>query len=323
MNLSTVYMGLNLRNPLIVGSSGLTGTTANVKKCYDAGAGAVVLKSIFEEQIESDMGNMAEESNWYPEAMDYISAYGSENAVSKHLTLLEESRKSFDIPVIPSVHCFGKGDWVEYGRKLENSGASGIELNAFILPSDPRRKGRENENVILDIVSDMKSQVSIPVAVKIGPYFSSLSGFVQELDGIGADAVVIFNRFFRIDFDIENLKVVSGSRFSATEETEEVLRWVSILNPLTKNDICATTGIHDGASVVKHLLAGAKAVQVCSSVYKNGLGVISDMLGFLADWMRNHNYNSTDDFIGKLSQNRRGNPAELERVQFMKTSVRS
>lgn len=323
MDLSTVYMGLKLRNPLIVGSSGLTGSVENVKKCADAGAGAVVLKSIFEEQIETDLGTLTGDS-WYPEAVNYINTYGSHNAVSQHLEMLEEARNAVDIPIIPSIHCFGKGDWIEYATKLENAGASGIELNAFILPSDPRRKGRENENTILDIVADLKSQISIPVAVKIGSHFSSLSAFAQELDGgAGVDALVMFNRFFKIDFDIENLKVKNGTKFSSPGETEEILRWVSIISPITSCDICSTTGIHDGEAVVKHILAGSQAVQVCSALYENGMGVMSDMLGFLADWMRRHNYNGIEDFRERLSQKNSGNPAEYERVQFMKTSVKS
>ncbi len=323
MDLSTIYMSMKLRNPIIVGSCGLTGSADKVKECADAGAGAIVLKSIFEEEIESDLGNMAGDSAWYPEAVDYINSYGMQNAVSNYLNLLEKSKKAIDIPVIPSIHCFGKGNWIEFAKQLENSGASAIELNTFILPSDPRRTGRENENTILDIVSDIKSKISIPVSVKIGSHFSSISAFVKELDNCGVDGIVLFNRFFRINFDINALKVVDGSPFSSPEEVEPVLRWVSLLSPLTSCDISATTGIHDGEAVVKQLLAGANAVQICSTLYKNGLGVMADMHGFLADWMRNKNYNSIEDFRGRLSEKKSNNPADYQRVQFMKASVNS
>jgi dihydroorotate dehydrogenase (fumarate) len=323
MDLSTVYMSMKLRNPLIVGSCGLTASPEKVKECASAGAGAVVLKSIFEEQIESELGRMTVAGAWYPEAADYIGSYGLQNAVAKYLNLLEESRNAVDIPVIPSIHCFGKGDWVEFAKKLENAGASALELNTFILPSDPRRTGRENEETILDIVSDIKSQISIPVAVKIGSFFSSVSGFVKELDDCGVDGIVLFNRFIRMNFNIDSLKVINGSMLSTPDETEKVLRWVSLLSPLTQCDISSTTGIHDGEAVVKHLLAGADSVQISSVLYKNGLGVMSDMLGFVADWMRKHNYNTLEDFQGKLSQKRSNNPAEFERVQFMKASVKA
>ncbi len=322
MDLSTVYMSMKLRNPVIVGSCGLTGTVDRLKACADAGAGAIVLKSIFEEQIESELGHMVSDS-WYPEAADYIGNYGMQNALGSYLKLLEGARKATDIPVIPSIHCFGTGKWTEWASQLERAGASAIELNAFILPSDPRRTGRENENIILDIVGDIKSRVTVPVAVKIGSHFSSISGFVRELDEIGTDGVVIFNRFFDIDFDIDKLKVIDGGQFSSPGETLGVLRWVSLLSPMTSCDICATTGISNGADMVKHLLAGANAVQVASTLYKNGTGVISRMHGFLADWMRSHNYSSIEDFRGELSSSKSGNPAEHRRVQFMRASVKA
>ncbi len=322
MDLSTVYMSMKLRNPVIAASCGLTGTVDSVKACADAGVGAVVLKSIFEEQIEGELGHMASES-WYPEAADYISSYGMQNALGTYLKLLEGSRNSTDIPVIPSIHCFGTGKWTEWASQLERAGASAIELNAFILPSDPRRTGRENENIILDIVSDIKSRVSIPVAVKIGSHFSSVSGFVKELDGTGTDAVVVFNRFFDIDFDTDSLRIKDGDQFSSPGETLGVLRWVSLLSPITSCDICATTGIHHGSDLVKHLLAGANAVQIASTMYRNGIGVISEMQGFLADWMRSHNFSSIEDFRGKLSSSKSGNPAEHRRVQFMRASVKA
>ena len=244
-----------------------------------------------------------------------------QNAVSQYLELLENSRKVTDIPVIPSIHCFGKGNWIEFAGKLENAGASAIELNAFILPSDPRKTGRENENAILDIVSDIKAQVSIPVSVKIGSHFSSVSSFVKELDDCGVDGIVLFNRFFSFNFDIDTLRIIDGSNLSSPSETETVLRWVSLLSPITACDIASSTGIHNGETVIKHLLAGANAVQLSSVLYKNGLGAMSDMLGFIADWMRRHKYNGIDAFRGKLSQANSGNPAEHLRVQFMKTSV--
>jgi dihydroorotate dehydrogenase (fumarate) len=322
MDTSTVYMNLMLRNPLIVGSSGLTGSVEKVKECAQAGAGAVVLKSIFEEQIEAELGNMSDKS-WYPEAADYITSYGMQNAIGEYLTLLEGSRRAVDIPIIPSIHCFGTGKWMEYSRQLENAGASGIELNAFILPSDPRRTGRENENVILDIVTDIKSQVNIPVSVKIGSHFSSISCFVKELDDVGVDAVVLFNRFFSIDFDIEKLLVVEGTRFSTPGETENVLRWISLLRPFISCDMCSTTGIHDGSAVVKHLLAGANAVQISSAIYTDGMGVLTGMLSFLTDWMNRHGYNGIEDFRSKLSSGKNANPAEMLRVQFMKKSVKA
>jgi len=318
LNTSTIYMGMKLRNPLIVGSSGLSSTPEKVKACSDAGAGAVVLKSIFEEQIEKDLGNMSG-SSWYPEAADYIGRYGMDNAVSRYLELLKGSAGMVDIPVIPSIHCFGSGKWVDFAARLEDAGAPALELNAFILPSDPRKTGRENEQALLDIISHIKKVVSIPVAVKVGSHFSSLPTFARELENAGADALVVFNRFYSLDLDIEKLEVIPGANFSSPQEAQTVMRWISILKPLLNCDLAATTGVHDGPGLVKQLLAGARAVQISSTLYRNGLGTIGTMLAFLVDWMKRHGHASVDSFIGSMAAT--SNPAEFLRVQFMKVSV--
>ncbi len=321
MDLSTTYMKLELRNPVLVGSCGLTGTKEGVKACADNGAGAVVLKSIFEEQIEAELGAVAREGAAYPEAADYINRYGMRNAVSRYLELLEESNREVDIPVIPSIHCFGVGDWTGFARRLEDAGAPAIELNAFVFPSDPSKNGREYEKVILDLVTAVKERVSIPVAVKIGSYFSAPAHFIKELDSRGVDALVLFNRFVRIDFDIEKLKITNGTMLSTPDETQEVLRWVGIVTPFLKCDVSSTTGIHDGASVVKHLLAGASTVQVSSVLYREGLGTLSGMLGFVVRWMKKHGFEKTNDFKGMLNRSGIDDPGGFERVQFMKAST--
>ena len=319
MNTSTIYMGMRLRNPVIVASSGLTSTPEKVKACADAGAGAVVLKSIFEEQLEAEMGIMSEGA-WYPEAADYIGRYGMENAVSAYLELYRASAGMVGIPVIPSIHCFGSGKWVEFAARLQDAGAPAVELNAFILPSDPRKTGRRNEEALLDILTDIKKVISIPVAVKLGSYFSSLPTFAGEMESAGADALVLFNRFYMVDFDIEEMQVVPGTNRSSPREAQMVTRWISILYPMLKCDLASTTGVHDGPGVVKQLLAGARAVQVCSVLYENGLKTIGEMLGFLSDWMKRHGHSSIDDFLGKMAAT--DNPAEFLRVQFMKVSVK-
>ncbi len=318
MNTSTIYMGMRLRNPVIVASSGLTSTPEKVRACADAGAGAVVLKSIFEEQIERDLGMMSGAS-WYPEAADYIGRYGMDDAVRHYLGLFTESSGQVDIPVIPSIHCFGSGKWVEFAARLEDAGAPAIELNAFILPSDPRKTGRENEQVLLDILTGIKKFVSIPVAVKIGSHFSSLPTFARELEGAGASALVVFNRFYMLDIDIDRMEIIPGTNFSSPHEVQMVTRWISILHPILKCDLAATTGVHDGAGLVKQILAGARAVQVSSTLYKNGLGTIGAMLSFLLDWMKRHGHSSIDSFVGQMAAT--SNPAEFLRVQFMKVSV--
>jgi len=323
-DLSTTYMGLTLPNPIIVGSSGLTRSLDSVRQAADAGAGAVVLKSIFEEQIEHQVAGLLADSEpalWHPEAAEYINRYGRENAVAEYLHLIERAKSSVSMPVIGSIHCVSAGAWTDFARRVEDAGADALELNVFVVPSDPRRSGAENEKVYFDIVNAVTSKVSIPVALKIGSHFSSLTHMIKKLSQTRVAALVLFNRYYRLDFDIENFKVIPSGHLSAPAETELPLRWISILSSEVECDLAATTGVHDGHAVVKHLLAGAKAVQVCSVLYKHGIDYIGTLLGQVADWMNNHQYNSIEAFRGRMSQAQSGNPAAYERVQFMRASV--
>jgi dihydroorotate dehydrogenase (fumarate) len=323
-DLSTTYMGLSLRNPIIVGSSSLTGSLENVRKADQAGAGAIVLKSIFEEQIESQVAGLMKSSEpalWHPEAADYITRYGRDNAVAEYLELISEAKDAVSVPVISSIHCVTAGAWTDFAKRVEQAGADALELNVFVLPSDPRRGGEENEKVYVDIANAVTRRVSIPVALKIGWYFSGLTHFITKLSRTPVSGLVLFNRFYRLDFDLEKLTVVPASYLSTPEETELPLRWISILSGQLECDLAATTGVHDGAAVVKHLLAGAKAVQVCSALYRHGIEHVETMTRQLSDWMSRHGFGAIDAFRGKMSQAASGNPAAYERVQFMKTSV--
>jgi len=317
-------MGLNLKNPVIVSSCGLTGKMATLKSCADAGAGAVVLKSIFEEQIQAEVDGLMKESEptlGHPEAADYISRYGRQDAVNGYLKLIREAKQDLGIPVIASVHCVTAGTWIEFASKVEEAGADALELNVFVLPSDPRHDGSANEQIYFDIAKAVKKQVKIPVALKIGSYFSGLSKTVLNLSRSGIDALVLFNRFFNIDFDIEKMELVPAPYISTPEEIVLPLRWISILSGEAGCDLAATTGVHSGADVVKQLLAGATAVQVCSALYKNGVDHLAKLLGETTEWMDRHRYESIDQFRGKMSQEESKNPAAYLRVQFMKASV--
>ena len=323
-DLSTKYMGLDLENPVIVGSSGLTASVESVRQCAEAGAGAVVLKSIFEEQILAEVEGLVEASEplyWHAEAANYIASYGRENAVGAYIDLIREAKKAVSIPVIASVHCVSSGTWTEFAARVEQAGADGLELNVFVMPSDPRRGGRENEQVYFDILDSVKSKVSIPVALKIGAFFSGLSQTAVRLSQSDVDSLVLFNRFFRFDFDIEKLELVPAEYLSSPDEMLKPLRWISILSEQVDCELVATTGVYDGAGVVKQLLAGATAVQMCSALYKNGVGYLGQVLDEVRSWMARHNYSSIDQFRGKMSQGESENPAAYERVQFMKTSV--
>ena len=323
-DISTRYMGLDLLNPIIVGSCGLTRSIEGVRRCAEAGAGAIVLKSIFEEQITAEVNKLIKESEetlWHPEAAEYISSYGKENEVGAYLELIEQAKQAVDIPVIASVHCVTAGAWTEFVSRVEQAGADAIELNAFIMPSDPRRSGRDNEQFYFDVVDAVKGRVAIPLSIKVGFFFSSLMQTLVELSRTKLDGMVLFNRFYSPDFDIEKLELVPARIVSSPGEYVRTLRWVSILSGRTDCDIAAATGIHDGKTAVKQLLAGADAVQMVSALYQNGVGQIDVVLDEVRSWMESHRFGSIADFKGKLSQEESTNPAEYVRVQFMKHSV--
>ncbi len=322
-DLSTKYLGLDLPNPIIVSSSGLTNTLDGVVKC--AGAGAVVLKSIFEEQILAESARLADSSGatyWHTEAADYIRDYGRENAVDYYEDLIRGAKSETSIPVIASVHCVSAGRWTEFASRFEAAGADALELNVYIFPADPlRQTARENEQAYLDVVRAVKKHVGLPVAVKLGSSFSSLPEMALKLMTVGVDGLVLFNRFYPFDLDIEKMKVSPGAPLSTPAEISTSLRWVSILSGLTTCDIAASTGVHDGAAVVKQLLAGADAVEVCSVLYQKGVDHVATMVSEVGDWMSRHGHASVADFRGKMRQEMSSNPAAHERVQFMKSTT--
>lgn len=320
-DLSTKYMGISLKNPIIAGSSGLTNSVENIIELEKNGAAAVVLKSLFEEQIKFEAGKNVSESSmgqFYSEAEDYIRNYSRDNKIDNYLHLIRDAKKNVSIPIIASINCVTSSEWIGFARKIQEAGADALELNIFILPSDPYQSGDENEKVYFDIVNKVKKQVSIPVAIKISYYFSGLAKTALKLSWTGIEGMVLFNRFFSPDIDIDNFKVTASNVFSKPEELAISLRWVAMLSDRLHCDVAASTGVHDGSAVVKQLLAGAKAVQISSVLYKDGFGVIPKMLADLEAWMQKHNFKKLDDFIGKMSVKKADNPAAYERVQFMK-----
>lgn len=320
VNIGSTYLGLSLKSPVIVGSSGLTNKVENIVEFEKLGAGAVVLKSLFEEQIRHEIARDTNDNitSHYPEALDYISQYTREQQVEKYLDLITSASKSVDIPIIASINCITTDEWTTYAKRIEEAGADAIELNIFVLPSDPSADSGQNEKIYFDILSKVTQIVKIPVAVKISYYFSSLAKTAIELSWSGAKGIVMFNRFYSPDIDINTMKVISSNVFSSPEEITTSLRWVAMLSSRLHCDTCASTGVHDGTGLIKQLLAGAKAVQVVSTLYKNGFQRITSMNNELKNWMQVNNFENTSDFIGKLSFKKTDNPAAYERVQFMK-----
>jgi dihydroorotate dehydrogenase (fumarate) len=316
--LKTNYLGIELRNPVIVSSSGLSGNIAKIEKLAEAGAGAIVLKSVFEEQIRMETGLMLNNSD-YPEAEDYIMNYSRQHTLDQYLELIKEARARTGIPVFGSINCVSAEGWISFAENIQQAGADALELNVFFVPNDVTEKGSWFENLYVEILSSVRKKISIPVAVKLGPYFSHLPSFVNSLYGWGSKGVVIFNRFYAPDINTDKMTIAASEVFSNPSDMRESLRWVAILSALIpKLDICASTGIHDGNAVIKQLLAGAKAVQVCSTLYMNGIDYLSKMLEDVKQWMKRHNFNDINEFRGRLNYKNVPDPMVFERVQFMK-----
>lgn len=319
-NLKTNFAGLELRSPVIAGSCGLTADIAKLEEIEKNGAGAVVLKSIFEEQIRMDTEKaMSAGDSGYPEQEDYIRNYIRANTVQQYIDLVKVAKEKLSIPVIASVNCVADGEWVTFARQLEEAGADALELNIFMLPLDEFAESAEVENAYCSIVKHVKSQVKIPVIAKLSRYFTNLSALVSRLKSLGADAVTLFNRFYEPDIDIERLTVGTASVFSMPADLRETLRWTGILAGKDKTlQISSSTGVHSGEAVVKLLLAGATTVQVCSELYEGGIETIHAMNQFLNSWMDSKCYQSISQLRGKLSYANVDNAARYERAQFVK-----
>lgn len=321
-DLSTRYLGIPLKNPIIIGSSGLTDNVKSIVELERSGAGAVVVKSLFEEEIvlemQQDKNSMTGREYVYPETHDYLDYQEEEDGVRKYLRLITEAKATVSIPIIASINCVSDQKWTYFAKEIEKAGADAIELNLFVLPTDFSRNADFNRQIYFNVIKAVKEEVTIPVSIKLSYYFSDLGPTLMELSETGIYGMVLFNRFYSPDFDIENFSVLSSNVLSSPSDLSISLRWIAIMSQRVSCDLCASTGVHDGKALIKQLLAGTNAVQVVSSVYKNGPEHISLMLSELDDWMEKQNFKSIEDFRGMLSQNKSLNPASYERVQFMK-----
>ena len=318
INLETKYAGLTLRNPLIIGSSGLTNNAEQNKKLEEAGAGAIVLKSLFEEQIELQ-SNALQQNSDYPEAIDYIYNYVKANQLNSYLELIQKTKKLCTIPIIASINCYKSDAWIEFARQIEAAGADALELNVFLLETDLTYDYQQTLDLYIQLIRKVKETVSIPIMVKISKMVGNIPALVHTLTINGADAVVLFNRFYQPDIDIHSLKVTANNVFSQPSDLSDTLRWTAIVSGKIQGvSIASSTGIHEWEDVIKCLLAGADAVQLCSTIYKQGSEIISQILTCLEEWMSQKKYQSIDEFKGKLSYTHIANPSLYERAQFMK-----
>ena len=319
MNLSTNYLGLELKNPIVVGSSPLTGTVEGVKACEEAGAGAVILKSLFEEQILKDV-KKEESHDFYdndPEMYAYMVSYLRGNEIELYTDLIRGAKAAVHIPIIASINCTDAGEWVNTAKIFEDAGADALELNIAISPFDRTITADEIEDKMIEILKSVKTIVKIPVSVKIGDHFTNIAHVAFRLVENGADGLVLFNRFYNSDIDVDEMKVVPGHAFSVPEENGSTLRWVSLLAAQKiPCHLAASTGIHDAKDVVKQILAGATVVQLCSVLFHKGVSVIHTILDDLNVWMQKHQFDSVQQFRGTLCNN--SNVKLMERLQYLR-----
>lgn len=323
MDLSTKYLGLEIKNPIVVSSSRLTSNYDKIMQCIENGAGAIVLKSLFEEQIidqiEAKMANN-EMYFWYPEATEFVKNISKDHGVEEYIRLLKKVKENSTVPVIASINCTTSQEWPVFAKDLQDAGADAIELNISIFPFDEHVESKDIEDIYVEIVKEVKKHVSIPVAAKIGQHFTNMNRIVARLCATKIDGIVLFNRFFRPDINIDQQKLVFDNYLSDPSEMTQSLRWIGALSDKVNCDLIANTGIHDYQAVVKQIMAGASAVQICSTLYKNGIPYIATMLTEMKEWMKKNNVKSLDNLKGKILIGKE-NTAAFERVQFMQKST--
>jgi dihydroorotate dehydrogenase (fumarate) len=323
MDLTTTYLGLKLKNPLIPSSSPLSRNMSSLKQMEDSGAAAIVLYSLFEEQIslESHTLNhyLTQGVESFPEALTYFpEATEYDTGPVEYLEQISKAKQSLDIPIIASLNGVSTGGWVKYARNIQEAGADALELNIYYLPTDPNLSGAEVEQIYLDVLKDVKQAVDMPVAMKLSPYFSALANMARQLDAGGADGLVLFNRFYQPDLDIENLEVVPHLLLSTSSELRLPLRWIAILYGRIEADLALTTGIHTAEDVLKGLMAGACVTMVASELLRNGVGRLNEILVDLERWLVEYEYESVNQLQGSLSQINCAEPAAFERANYMR-----
>ena len=323
MNLTTKYMGLTLKNPIVPSASPLSQTVDSVKALEDAGASAVVVYSLFEEQISHESGELdhylsygaesyAEATSYFPEPENFhLTPF-------QYLDHIADLKRAVDIPIIGSLNGVRTGGWIHYAKSIEQAGADELELNVYYIPTNPDIPGSEIEKMYIDTLQAVKENVSIPVAIKLSPFFSSMANMAKRLDDAGADGLVLFNRFYQPDFDLQKLEVVPNLQFSTNWEMRLPLRWVAILHGRIKASLAATSGIRSAEDIIKIMMGGADVAMMASELLEKGAGRITELLGELTIWMDENEYESIDQMKGSMSQKSVNEPAAFERANYMK-----
>lgn len=322
-DLSTKYLGLTLKSPVIAGSCGLASSLENIKEIESCGAGAIVLKSVFEEEILLDTQDLIEEAHKnkmiysdLSETLDYVDLHVEEENLSNYIKLIKDAKQSVSIPIIASINCITDSEWTNFAVKIQDAGADALELNIFHNPSDLHKN--DYDQITSSIIKKILKAVTIPVAVKISNCNTNLLDSIQKISELGVAGIVLFNRFYSPDFDIENFSVNSANIFSQPQEQVKPLRWIALLSDKVHCSLAASTGIHHADAVIKQILAGADAVQVVSTMYLNGIKYLTTINSEIEQWMLKKGIFSLSQIKGKMVYNKTTNPAIFERMQFMK-----
>lgn len=323
MNLSTQYLGLSLKNPIVPSASPLTQQADSIRRLEEAGAGAVVMHSLFEEQINLESHELdhflSHGTHSFAEALSYFPDMHTYNAGPEgYLEQICKAKESVSIPVIGSLNGVSAGGWTTYARLIEEAGADALELNIYYVATDMAMTGAEVEQMYVDVLRQVKQSVKIPVAIKLSPYFSNMANMAKQLSDGGADGLVLFNRFYQPDFDLENLDVAPHLVLSNSNDLRLPLRWTAILSGRIPADLAITSGVHTHLDVLKAMMAGAKVAQTASELLQNGVGRISEILSNMERWMEEHEYESVQQMQGSLSQRHVAEPAAFERANYMK-----
>jgi dihydroorotate dehydrogenase (fumarate) len=324
MDLTTTYMGLKLKNPIVPSASPLSQNVDTVKAMEDAGASAIVVYSLFEEQITHESGELdhylTHGTESYAEALSYFPEQKQYNlGPYEYLDHIAKLKKTVDIPVIGSLNGVSTGGWVKYAKNIEQAGADALELNVYYVATDPNLSSTGIENMYIDVLKGVKKNLKIPVAIKLSPFFSSMSNMAVKLDQAGADALVLFNRFYQPDFDLEKLEVVPNLLLSTNWEMRLPLRWIAILYNNIKASLGATSGIHSHTDVIKVIMAGADVAMMASELLLNGINRIKKIQEGMEQWMNENEYSSLEMMKGSMSQKKIAQPAAFERANYMKT----
>ena len=321
MNTETKYLGLELKSPIVVGSCGLTSDVAKMVQMEEAGAGAVVVKSVFEEQIIHDIKrntHMVAPTDSYGDSYEYIAQHVADDSLEKHFSMIREAKRRLTIPVIGSINCFSYENWLTYAQKFQEAGCDALELNMAILPYETNLSADDVERTFNQIINTLRKSITIPISIKVGTYFTDMAKQMQQLSWMGIQGVTMFNKSVQVDIDTESETLQNASYLSTHEEMYNTLRWVALLSKKMRCDLSASTGVYTADDVVKMLLAGATTVPVVSCLYKNGIDTLRELNSGLRAWMERKGYDNISAFRGKLAVMPADKASVAMRTQFMK-----